>query len=342
MDFDFLHLYEELSRINEEAVLDEATGGFGRYKKAFINFLSGVYYDINDADGHPTGADPRNPEAKEDEKDTYSNIQGTKYIEYADGVHDLPALMQKYKVEDHWFDEHGGQHFYDLSKPEDRRKIVQNINQKIRNEFNVKNGRVIQKARSKADKEAGKVSYSVYAIAPSALHHINGEHNDDVGIKSFTYLNKNHEKKTTTLVDLRDKEHAKNLGNYVLVEAVDPSAARYVHMIIHLLAMVAKVIGVGNKNMDSIIDAFAQNIEKKHARFTIVNGKKEKIVYDKLADFLNSHECFMNPATPLERLIQNTEDDLPIAAITSKENIDDAQEVETPIEAVEVNDKEEE
>ena len=311
LDFDFFNLYDNLSDLNEGILMEADTKEFGKYKKAFVNFINGVYYDEN---GELQGKD--------------SDVQGTKYAEVVKDIHDIYEIAKAYDIPTYKVDPDRPDRKVELTPEE----LVKEVNKVLG-----RSGARAISLRTKDSIEKGIKSYTVFKLAPAVLHHIDGEHDHNVGVRPYKYDTGNG-KKPTYLVDLSKSDTANNLGNYVLIQARDAKSATYVHMIIHLVALVSKALGLDNPDLEKVIDAFSENIAKKNAVFTYIDKNKEKKETTSLKDFLLTSDCYGASSSTNARLTSGEEEEIPIAAVTVDDPAEEAVDVEVPV----VTDSEEE
>ena len=227
IETDFMKIYEELAGINEDALLTEAHE-HGKYKKAFINFLNGAYYDngIQNAEkveNNRTGS-----------RGTIDSIAADKKIDI--NIDDETELEYKDKVK----------------KVNDRLK--NNRQRAIPTHKEIVNGETVQ-------------GFTVFNIKPSVLHHINGEHSDN--ITKIKGTNK------TTLVDMTNGLDDK-IGNYALIRASSPRNASQAHKLVHLLAMISDAL----RNLEDsgstimgIARTFQKTLEGKEVTFNYIDDK---------------------------------------------------------------------
>ena len=244
LDFDFLNLYGDLSMLNEGIILDEAHE-HGRYKKAFINFLNGAYYNngIQNADkveNNRTGS-----------KGTIDAIAATKKIDLK--IDDQTDLEYKDKVK--------------------------KVNDRLKNSRQ----RAIPTHKEIIDGEEVQ-GFTVFNIKPSVLHHINGEHGDNITNIKGT--------QRTSLVVYDPKNPAsldKAIGNYALIRANSVRNAAQAHKLVHLLAMISDALrGLDDSNnvILNIAKTFEKTLADKEVTFNYIDSAG-KVQRDKtFVDFI--------------------------------------------------------
>lgn len=253
MNFDFLHLYEELTEINEAALLIE--GNHGAPKKAFLNLVQGLYYT-------KFNPDP-GKRIKQDQKEISNSTIApvTTKISQAKSAAELASETDVNTTETNI--ENGEQR--DLTSGE----VIHKVNKSIAA------GQIALFNKKHINPETGEEEslYTVYNKYPSILHHMNAEHNDDAVIRSYTFTDPSSNKKTQTSVFCIEDP---KLFNYVLITANTHAQAKYGHMMIHLLAMIIASVGPENTALiDNIIialDAALANNNKGSTLFTIFTG----------------------------------------------------------------------
>jgi hypothetical protein len=220
-DFDFFNMYDNLGMLNEHVVLTE--GDYGKYKKAFLNFINGLYYDANNKISDATLA-PR-----------------TTKISTAKAASELAGDANVNTTETNF--ETGSQ------QERSPRDIVRAVNRSI------PKNQVALYSKKRVNPETGEKEnlYTVYNKYPSILHHMNADHSDNAIVKGYTYTDPNNGEKTRTSVFFADDP---KLYNYVLITANQQSQAKYGHMMIHLLAMIIASVGSMDTDLlDKIIGA---------------------------------------------------------------------------------------
>ena len=259
MDFDFLHLYEELSSINEETSLME--GNFGNPNKAFLNFAKGWYYTEFNLEPGETRVRKDNKKISDDtikpQSTKLSAPKSAQELASDTGVNTIAT---------------------DFETGEQSKRSTAEIIHMV-NKSSKKDNQFAAYSKKRTNPETGEVEnlYTVYTKYPSILHHMNANHDDDATIRWYRYTdNETNKKKSTPVFYIKDEK----LFNYVLITANTPDMAKYGHMLIHLLAMI--VASLGDKAKDDnllaqIIDALdlaLANNNNSSTIFTIYTGKE--------------------------------------------------------------------
>ena len=261
---DFMKLYESLLSINEDTILSEAgKHEHGKYKKAFLNLINGLYYDSNANTFVGNQDNVHNTKVK---------VGGTlqdmiKYVNDTD-----PANP---KVPENTIDAKT-----DTVEPLSDEQKISLVNRRL------KSGQRAIATKKVVDDSGNEVNYySVYELTPSILHHVNGEHDDNAFVKGYRYEDTVDHKQKYTSVFVSGNS---TLTNYILITAKTNKAATYAHMLIHILGMIAGAIGVNNAEITNIAKAFDNQLTPETTFYFIedINSMKVNDSIHTLADLI--------------------------------------------------------
>ena len=257
INFDFMHLYEELNGINEDTLF-EGKQERGKYKKAFLNLQKGLYYDQQ---GNVHGEE--------------ADVVSTKYARKVKDMHNIRDIAKAYNIPDYRVDPDTGERT-ELSDSE----LTTAVNKAIKSE--TKNARVIH-----THDVDGVGSYTAFLMFPSVLHHINGVHEDNAEVRSYGYKGNNGKRKYTYLF----VAGSANLDNYLMIEATTATNAKYAHLLVHLLALVSAAVKFNKELVLEIAKAFDGQLEGKDVKFSYIADTVNMRVSEpitKLADLANT------------------------------------------------------
>ena len=296
MDFEFISLYEELAEINEEATLLE--GDYGGYKKAFLNFVNGLYYVKYEKDE----TEKRVKKANKQISNTNLAPVSTKIS----GKMSSKELADKAEINKKEFNAKT-----DTLTDRSDKDLVHLFNKSVA----ARQVATYSGTRMNDETEQEEKVYAVYERYPSVLHHMNANHEDNAILRSYSYNGK-----STAVFSATDPK----LFNYVLITASTPNQAKYGHMLIHLAALIIAAIGetANHKSLiGTIMNALdtqlvANNGEGKtvftiydpQAEFKISNFGKLYDLYKAIKDNNNWKEI-IKAYTPKESLADTVKDD---------------------------------
>ena len=248
---DFMTWYEELSKLTESLVLTEAgSHEHGKYKKAFLNLINGLYYEKDGKTIHGNSSNVHTNKSRD--AGTLADI----VTAINTNNETSPKVATKTLDDTTWTQAE--------ATPEQTIKAVNK-------QLGYNNKRAIR-TKSVIDKDGNEVNYyAIYNLTPSILHHVDGWHDHNANVQSFAYtetVGDDKKRKSTSVFKAGDEL----LKNYILIEADTQKNATYAHMLIHLAGIVAGAIGADNVLLGSILEAFNKQLEDKNITYTFVSN----------------------------------------------------------------------
>ena len=243
--------YEELSKLTESLVLTEAgSHEHGKYKKAFLNLINGLYYEKDGKTIHGNSSNVHTNKSRD--AGTLADI----VTAINTNNETSPKVATKTLDDTTWTQAE--------ATPEQTIKAVNK-------QLGYNNKRAIR-TKSVIDKDGNEVNYyAIYNLTPSILYHVDGWHDHNANVQSFAYtetVGDDKKRKSTSVF----KAGEENLKNYILIEADTQKNATYAHMLIHLAGIVAGAIGADNVLLGSILEAFNKQLEDKNITYTFVSN----------------------------------------------------------------------
>ena len=207
-------------------------------------------------------------------------------------------------------------------------ELVKIVNARLRND----NQRAIvtgKAAPDDADPDASK-KFTVFNLYPSVLHHIDGNHGNNIAIKNVG---------GSSLADITNEQA---WGNYLLIEAPSARTAAYAHKMIHLLAIITNTLGLPtptDPEKDNVVGQIARALERALANKDGESKLKFSYIVGKNADgtpIVESTESFAkaiatrtyNNSLPMNDILAAHETD--IKAEVDKSVSDDPVDETTP------------